>query len=427
MIAFIQPSKLAGTMQVPPSKSMAHRLLICAALAGGTSVVQNLSNSVDISATTQALMQLGAQITTVQNAPSAAITGTGGHFSLPRAAVNCQESGSTLRLLIPLFSLLGQPVQFTGAKRLFQRPHSVYAEIFAKQNLLFSQSETSLTIQGPLKSGEYSLAGNVSSQFISGLLFALPLLPQASTLNIAPPFESRSYVELTRHAQSLFGVHSRWQNSHTLHIPGGQQYIPAHCTVEGDWSQAAVPAVLGALLGGISVAGLSPTSPQGDKAILEFLARCGATITWQDGLLALAPPAAGLAAPGDIDMADCPDLGPMLTALAMFCHGTTRLVNAARLRIKESDRIATVETEFAALGANLSSTADTLTIHGPAHLLPGKTAHSHNDHRVVMALTAAALAGDIPLAIEGAEAITKSWPGFFEDLQTIGAKVVLQE
>ncbi|MDL2323819.1 3-phosphoshikimate 1-carboxyvinyltransferase [Ruminococcaceae bacterium OttesenSCG-928-A16] len=423
MDAIILPSKLGGTLQVPPSKSMAHRLLICAALARGTSQVQNLSYSVDITATATAMAQLGAQLNT--SAGTATVTGTGGHFAPPTKAVNCHESGSTLRLLIPVFSLLGKPVKFTGAARLFQRPHAVYANIFKNQNLPFTQTETSLEIQGPLQSGHYSLAGNVSSQFISGLLFALPLLQGNSTLTIAPPFESRSYVLLTQQAQSLFGVQSNWLNKNTLHIPGGQQYNATHCTVEGDWSQAAVPAVLGAVLGGVSVAGLSQTSAQGDKAILDILQRCGAAAQWQNGLLTLTPPPGGLCTPSDIDMADCPDLGPIVSTLGLFCRGTTRLVNAGRLRIKESDRIAAMQTELNKLGGALTSTQSTLTIPGPAKLTATQPAAAHTDHRIVMALTAAALMAGMPLTIAGAEAITKSWPSFFKDLQTIGAKVEL--
>lgn len=413
----VHPSKLQGTTAVPPSKSMAHRMLICAALGGGS--VRGVRPSADIDATTAALRQMGAEFTQAGDAlqvrpmpPLAAAAGD----------VNCGESGSTLRFFIPLCSLPGKPVTFTGAPRLFARPLGAYADIFSGQGLRFELDENSLTVQGPLRSGEFSLRGDVSSQFISGLLFALPLLQGDSIIHIAPPFESHSYVELTRSAQALFGVHSTWADDTTLHIPGGQRYTPTVCTVEGDWSQAAAPAVVAAVLGGISIAGLLPNSQQGDKAILEILRRCRADIKWENDVLKIIPPAEGLAAPGDVDIADCPDLGPILCTLAAFCRGTTRLVNAGRLRTKESDRIASMQAELGSMGVHIESTEDTITIEGGKALLPNITTQSHNDHRVVMAVSAAALCAGMAVKINDAEAVNKSWPTFFEDIATLGAQ-----
>lgn len=424
MIAQITPSTLTGTWQVPPSKSMAHRLLICAALANGTSHISHLDYSIDIKTTIGAMRQLGADITT--HADSAVVQGIGGKFSTPSSAVYCAESGSTFRFIIPLFSLLSEPVTFTGAPRLFQRPLTAYQQIFAQQGLPFAMDEEQLTLQGPLRSGQYTLAGDVSSQFISGLLFTLPLLNGDSTITITPPFESRSYVELTRSAQSLFGVQSEWLDDYTLRISGAQHYTAKDFSVEGDWSQAAVPAVLAALGENITVKGLSSASVQGDRVILSILEQCGAVAKWDDDSFTLKPPSTGLIAPKTIDLADCPDLGPILCALALFCKGTTRIINAGRLRIKESDRIQSVVEEFTKLGAVIATTQDSISITGGS-LLGGVVTQSHNDHRIVMALSAIAIGAKLPLQIDGAEAIRKSWPSYFDELQALGAQVNLHE
>lgn len=431
MTVTLQPSKLSGSILVPPSKSMAHRMLICAALAGGVSHIHNLDYSADITASIEALQSLGAAVQAQSN--SAQVQGGGGSFCRedasalpPIGPINCNESGSTLRFIIPLFALTGRRVSFTGAPRLYQRPLTAYEEIFSAQGLQFCTESTGLTLQGRLKAGEYRLRGDVSSQFISGLLFALPLLEGDSTLHITPPVESRSYIELTRSAQQLFGVHSTWLNAHTLHIAGGQQYHAATACVEGDWSQAAVPAVLAAVLGGIRIEGLAQNSAQGDRVILDIINQCGGNLTWQEGALCGPAAPAALTAAGEISLADCPDLGPILCTLGAFCSGTTRLVEAGRLRIKESDRIASVEQELGKLGIAITSTQNSMAIQGGHPLQGNQTTQSHNDHRVVMALCAAALCGGVAITIEQAQAINKSWPGFFASLTALGAEVHTQ-
>ena len=423
MVAHLSPSPLTGTIQIPPSKSMAHRLLICSSLARGFSQVSNVEYSVDIDATLNAMGQLGAVATRLEN--SVQMEGLPGGFATVTRPVNCVESGSTLRMLIPLFSLTGQQITFTGAPRLFQRPMTVYENIFNEQGLAFGLTPQNLVIKGSLRSGDFHLPGDVSSQFISGLLLALPLLLGDSRIHIAPPVESRSYIELTRSAQAIFGVTSQWENDTTLLVQGGQRYTAKNSTVEGDWSQGAVPAVLAAVKGGITLAGLAENSAQGDKIILSVLEKSGAKISWQNRLLHIS--GGQLTSPGEIDMADCPDLGPILCTLGLFCQGKTTLVNAGRLRIKESDRISSIETEFKKLGARISSTSDTISVEGVFPLWPDKTTQSHNDHRVVMALSAAALAGDVDITIQGAQAIRKSWPSYFTQLQALGAEVHLHE
>ena len=387
------PGGIGGVIAAPPSKSMAHRAVLCAALAVGRSHITHLEFSKDISATLSAAAQLCAAVGT--GADDATVQGLG-HFLPLTVPVDCCESGSTLRFLIPIASLTGQPVTFTGRGRLMERPQCVYETLYREQNLRFEQSLSGLTVEGALTPGDYRLAGNVSSQFISGLLFALPLLPGDSTLHLIPPVESRSYIDMTRAVQAAFGVHSRWLDATTLLLPGGQQYHPCDYNVEGDYSQAAFPAVLGAVCGGV-------------------FTRTGDSVTFAKA------PLHGV----DIDLADCPDLGPVLMVLGLLCEGTTVIRNAQRLRLKESDRIAAMEAELRACGGVLESDGGTITVHGCAERLhaPAAPLHGHNDHRVVMSLAVLAAAAALPLTVDDAEAIQKSWPGFFADAAPLGVEV----
>ena len=419
LVTISPPARIGGTVSAPPSKSMAHRAVLCSALAKGTSHIENLEFSKDISATLAAAGQLCAR---VESGPADVLVEGLGHFRPVFGPVDCCESGSTLRFLIPLASLTGQSITFVGRGRLMERPQSVYETLYREQNLHFEQANGQLTVAGSLRSGEYTLAGNVSSQFISGLLFALPLLAGDSTLHLIPPVESRSYIEMTRAAQAAFGVTSHWLDDTTLCIPGGQQYHPRDYIVEGDYSQAAFLAVLGAVKGGITLTGLAAETLQGDAAILDILRRCGAKFTRTEaGLVFEQAPLHGV----DIDLADCPDLGPVLMVLGLLCEGTTVIRNAERLRIKESDRIAAMEAELRACGGVLSSEGDTITVQGckPQLHAPEAPLSGHNDHRVVMSLTVLALAADIPLAINEAEAVQKSWPHFFDALKPLGVEV----
>ena len=419
LVTISPPARIGGTVSAPPSKSMAHRAVLCSALAKGTSHIENLEFSKDISATLAAAGQLCAR---VEAGPADVLVEGLGHFRPVFGPVDCCESGSTLRFLIPLASLTGQSITFVGRGRLMERPQSVYETLYREQNLHFEQANGQLTVAGSLRSGEYTLAGNVSSQFISGLLFALPLLAGDSTLHLIPPVESRSYIEMTRAAQAAFGVTSHWLDDTTLCIPGGQQYHPRDYIVEGDYSQAAFLAVLGAVKGGITLTGLAAETLQGDAAILDILRRCGAKFTRTEaGLVFEQAPLHGV----DIDLADCPDLGPVLMVLGLLCEGTTVIRNAERLRIKESDRIAAMEAELRACGGVLSSEGGTITVQGckPRLHAPEAPLSGHNDHRVVMSLTVLALAADIPLAINEAEAVQKSWPHFFDALKPLGVEV----
>ncbi len=410
---------IGGTITAPPSKSMAHRAVLCASLSQGLSHIRNLEFSKDVSATLGAASQLCARVQSDKD--SASIEGLG-HFVPLTGPVDCCESGSTLRFLIPIASLTGQTVTFCGRGRLMDRPQSVYEAIYRQQGLVFQQTANSITTAGVLSAGEYTLAGDVSSQFISGLLFALPLLEKDSILHLLPPVESRSYIDMTRAMQARFGVQSSWEGDTTLTVPGGQRYSPCDYTVEGDYSQAAFPAVLGAVCGGISINGLSDDTLQGDAVILDILRRCGAVFAQQGQYVSFTKAALhGI----EIDLADCPDLGPVLMVLGLLCSGDTVIRNAQRLRLKESDRIAAMESELRACGGLLESDGGTIIVHGCRDALhaPVSALCGHNDHRVVMSLTVLSLATGIPLSIQGAESIQKSWPHFFDAVRPLGAEV----
>ena len=418
MTAYIRPGPPpSGVLAAPPSKSMAHRAVLCAALADGESRLTGLAHSQDIDATLAAAAALGAQVEAGEG--WARIAGAA-PLQAPAAPVDCCESGSTLRFLIPLAALTGRPVAFTGRGRLMQRPQSVYQELFASQGLRFEQEGDTLTVAGPLRPGCFSLAGDVSSQFISGLLFALPLLDGDSRLCLKPPVESRSYIEMTRAAQSRFGVASAWLDEYTLAVPGGQAYRPRDMAIEGDWSQAAFPAALGVLAGDVTVTGLEPGTLQGDAVILDILRRCGGRAEAVTGGVRFQKSALHGT---KIDLADCPDLGPILMALGLLCEGETVIANAGRLRLKESDRIAAMEQELRKLGGRIESDGGTVTVRRSVLHAPAGPLWGHNDHRVVMSLTVLAAAAGLPVQIDGAEAVAKSWPGFFAAVRQLGVEV----
>lgn len=414
MLARIQPSRLQGSVTVPPSKSMAHRALLCAGLAAGTTQIQGILPSQDMEATCRALTALGASI--VRQGSLARVQGVAGRPKAPQGPVDCGESGSTLRFLIPAFALASAPARLTGRGRLPQRPLGPYGAIFHGQGLPFAQDETGVSFQGPLAPGDYGLPGDVSSQFISGLLFALPLLPGDSHIRIQPPFESRGYVNMTLQVMDAFGVQAAFLDGLTLHVPGNQRFTApaAPFLVEGDDSQAAFFLTLDAILGDVSVAGLSLRSIQGDRVMGEILARCG-HVPGQ-------PPRP--LAPFVADLGDCPDLGPILMTLGLFCQGESRLLNAGRLRLKESDRGTAMAQELGKLGGQASLAGDEIRIR-QSRLRPGPALSSHGDHRIAMALAVAALGARIPADIQGAEAVEKSYPDFWKDLAHLGARVEL--
>lgn len=418
MRATVYPSFCEGAVTVPPSKSMAHRAIICACLADGESTVRRVSESDDMRATIGAMEALGAKIERMGD--TLTIRGTGGVPRLSSCDVDCIESGSTLRFLIPLFSLTGGLVTYHGRGRLMERPQDVYAALFKEQGACFSQEDGILRQQGALKGGKLVIRGDVSSQFITGLLFTLPLLDGDSVIEILPPFESRSYVLLTLQVLRDFGITAHFADPYTLVVPGNQRYCSAAHTVEGDYSQLAFFAVRGAIGAETTCRGVRLDSAQGDRVICELVKKAGAKVQIKTDAIAFSP---GYLHGSEIDLADCPDLGPALMVLASFCEGETRIINAGRLRMKESDRIAAMEEELKKLGVEISTAADAVAITGRRPMEKPVAVYAHNDHRIAMSLAVFASAAEQPVCIEGADCVKKSYPDFFEALARAGIKV----
>lgn len=400
MTVRFRPSKLSGRVAAPPSKSVAHRALIAAAMTGGVTV-QHLALSEDIAATVDGLRALGADI---RLSGDAAEVGGLSVRALPeRATLPCRESGSTLRFLLPLCLLSPGEITLTGAPRLLQRPLGVYKTLCAERGLLFRRDETGITVGGgPLSGGTFSVPGNVSSQFITGLLMTLPLLSGDSTLQVVGAFESASYVDITLSVLAAFGIEVR-RDGQTFVIPGGQTYRRDEpYAVEGDFSNAANLDGFRLLGGAVEVTGLpaGDDSRQGDRvyrALFDALAAGGR----------------------DFDLSDCPDLGPILFALAAFRGGQTVFRGTARLRLKESDRVDSMRAELLKFGASVRDDGNAVTVSADALHAPTERLCGHNDHRVVMAL--AALCTVFGGTIDGAEAVSKSFPDYFDTIRALGA------
>ena len=383
----ITPGLLRGAITPPPSKSQAHRLLIAAALADGESRIEHLADSQDIQATRRCMAAL--------KAPGE---------DLP--VLDCGESGSTLRFLIPVALALRGGGRFTGRGRLMERPQKPYFDLFDEKGIAYRQEDGVLTVQGRLTPGTFALPGDVSSQFVTGLLYALPLLEGDSRITLTTPLESRGYVDMTLEALERFGIRAECPDGRTLRVPGGQTYRPCRAAVESDYSQAAFYYAANGLGGQVEILGLNPRSAQGDRCIVPYhMQLCG---------------------PGEaeLDVSQCPDLVPPLAAHAALRQGITRIVNAARLRIKESDRLTAVTQVLTALGADVVEGADRLTITGqPEGLAGGVTVDSHNDHRIAMMTAVAATRCAAPVTITGAECVAKSYPDFWEDYERLGGQI----
>ena len=399
----ILPSLLSGTVKAPPSKSMAHRLLIAAGLARGTSEICGIADSEDVSATLDLLTALGAECR--KQGDAVTVTGIDPRTALATGVSSCRECGSTLRFFIPLCLLSDKEMTLSGSERLFARPLDIYEDICREQGLTFRRDTASVTLKGPLKPGTFTLRGDVSSQFISGLLFALPLLGGDSTIRLLPPVESRSYIDMTLDALAAFGVRATWLDELTLAVPGNQAYTARAASVEGDYSNAAFFLALRTLGMDVTVTDLPATTRQGDS-ICE---------TYFDTLDKGTP---------TLTIGDCPDLGPILMAVAAAKHGCV-LTETSRLAIKESDRGAVMAEELAKFGVRIDRTADTITVHGGTLRAPTAPLSGHNDHRIVMALaTLCALVGG---TIEGAEAVRKSLPDYFDRMNSLGLEMIPYE
>lgn len=422
MKATIYPASVSGQVVIPPSKSMSHRAIICAALANGKSTITNVAYSDDIKITIAGMQQLGAKITCLED--SVIVEGIKNFKGMKDDVVFCKESGSTLRFFIPIFSLCDKTIAFTGENRLLKRPQTIYEEIFTSQEISYVQTPDKIEIGGRLHAGKYSLQGDVSSQFISGLLFTLPLLEEDSVIHIEEPYESRSYVDLTLEMLDRYGIKATYVDANTLHIPGKQTYKPCDYEIEGDYSQLGFFAVLAAINNDLDCLGLKHDSKQGDKQIIDILKQAKVHVETIEGGYRIHKTDVQAC---EIDLQDCPDLGPILNILAMYAQGTTRIYNAQRLRYKESDRIAAMESELQKCDVTMKTSESEIHITGNTKYDTNDVLSGHKDHRIVMSLSVAATLFATPTTIEGAEAIAKSYPTFFDDLQKVGVKVVLED
>lgn len=409
----VKPSQLNGTVTAPPSKSDVHRAIICAALSGGMCKIAPVALSNDIKATIGCIEALGAK-TNIEN--GVLTVDSTSVFSNKTALLDCGESGSTLRFFVPVAAAGGVETEFVGHGSLVSRPIGLFSDILPGAGV---ECETTgvlpLKISGQLKSGTFTVPGNISSQFITGLLFALPLLDGDSKIVLTTPLESEAYVDMTIRTMSRFGVKAE-RTDYGYFVKGNQRYTAQDYRTDGDWSQAAFFMAAGALCGEVTVDGVDKNSMQGDKKIADLLRRFGAEVEFKNNSVSVKK--APLKAI-DIDARQIPDLVPILSVVASLAEGTTIIHSAERLRIKESDRLKTTAAMLNALGGNVEEKPDGLVIHGCKQLKGGPVDGS-NDHRIVMAASVAALCADGEVTITDMESINKSFPNYFEEYDRLG-------
>ena len=401
MRAVIEKSKASGFVSAPPSKSVAHRKLICAALSKEKSKISNVALSEDISATLDCLSAMGAEI---ERKNDTVVLGGLDPRKIPEGAVlPCRESGSTLRFLVPLALLCGKRVSFEGAEKLFSRPLGVYEKLCRENGFLFEKGKSSLTVCGTLLSGDYFLPGDVSSQFVTGLLFALPFCRGESRICLTTPLQSKSYVDITLNEMKKFGVSATWQNAGTLYLSSAQAFGAFDEPVEGDCYSAAFLEAFNLFGGSVEVGSISPDTLQGDRVFRELF-----PLLEKERAV--------------IDLSDCPDLAPVLMAVSSAKRGAL-FKNTARLKMKESDRGEAMKKELSAFGAKIEVRENEIEVFPSKLHAPEKPLDGHNDHRVVMSLSV--LLSLFGGEIEGAQAVSKSFPDFFEVIKKLGIKVEL--
>jgi len=414
----VKPKLLKGNIVVPPSKSLGHRGIIAAALSRGISRVDNIQLSKDVEATMDIMKELGAVLNTEGH--SLHIDGSNMFSYKKRLDLKCNESGSTLRFLIPLALTKCGDYIFRGEGKLVTRPLDPYYEIFGEKGIEYSTEGGGLPLKvsGKLTSGTYRVRGDISSQFITGLLFSLPLLEGNSKIELTTKLESKGYIDLTLKVLKDFGIEIENNNYKEFNIRGAQRYHSRDYYIEGDYSQGAFFLVAGALGSSIICSGLNKNSLQGDKVILDILEAMGCNIDEsEEGIKVNPSRTKGI----EIDASNCPDLVPILTVLASLSEGETRIINAKRLRIKECDRLHAITTELSKLGANIIELEDSLIISGVSELKGGEV-NSHNDHRIVMALAIAATRAKGEVIINNSSAVEKSYPNFFKDYIKLGGE-----
>ncbi|MBP6103239.1 MAG: 3-phosphoshikimate 1-carboxyvinyltransferase [Leptotrichiaceae bacterium] len=421
----IKPKKLGGTIPIPPSKSYSHRAIIAAALATSNkdkevSRIDNLKYSVDITTTTEIMENWGANIEIGEDFEI--IKGNSGIVNPKDEYTQCNESGSTIRFLIPIGLSNNNKIVFDGKGKLVERPLDSYYKIFDEQGIKYSNNNgwLPLNVDGQLKPGKYEIEGNISSQYITGLLYALPLLNGDSELRINKTLESKGYIDLTLEILEMSGIKVVNNNYKSFFIKGNQKYNPFDYVIEGDYSQVAFWIVAGILGSEIKCLHVKKESLQGDREIIEIVQRMGANVEIFDDYIIVKPSQTYGTV---IDISQCPDIGPILTVLAALSKGETKIINAERLRIKESDRITSIKTELNKLGANVEEVGDSLVINGVERLTGSTELSAWNDHRIAMSLAIASIKCDGEIVIDEAESVKKSYPHFWEDFKKMGGDV----
>ncbi|MEG2017243.1 MAG: 3-phosphoshikimate 1-carboxyvinyltransferase [Clostridium sp.] len=415
----IKPKRLSGNVTIPPSKSLGHRGIISASLSKGISKITNVQFSKDIIATIEIMKQLGAKIEI--NKDELVIDGANIFLNTSeQLQFQCNESGSTLRFLIPISLIKDGEYIFHGKGKLVSRPLTSYYEIFEEKGLQYHTEEGGLPlrISGSLKSGIYRLRGDISSQFITGLLFALPLLKGNSKIEVTTKLESKGYIDLTLEVLKSFGIKIENEAYKVFKVKGSQSYMPGDFRIEGDYSQGAFYLVAGAIGSDIKCEALRKDSLQGDKVIIDILKKMGCKFEETDEFIKSLPSRLkGI----DIDVSECPDLVPILGVAASLAEGTTNILNGKRVRIKESDRLFATASELNKIGGRIIELEDGLIIEGIEGFKGGEV-DSHNDHRMVMALAIAATRASGDIVINDPMAIEKSYPNFFEDYKKLGGE-----
>jgi 3-phosphoshikimate 1-carboxyvinyltransferase len=414
MVRSVAPSHVSGSVKAPPSKSMTQRAIAAALLADGESVVMSPSFCDDSIAAMGIAKGLGAKVEISGN--NIRITGTKG---LKENELNCGESGLAIRMFSPVAALYKEEIIITGSGSLKNRPMSMIGEALKQLGVEFTSKGgfLPLTIKGPLKGGYCEIDGSVSSQLLTGLLMALPVTDEDSEIRVNN-LKSKPYIDLTLGILNDFGIKVRNDNYESFLIPGSQKYLPGKYNVEGDWSGGAFLLVAGAVNGDLRVSGLKPDSHQSDRAILVALKDAGANIKISENLIEISR--SQLKA-FEFDATESPDLFPPLVALASFCTGTTRIKGASRLRYKESDRASALIEEFARMNIPVKQDGDFMTVTGGK--VKGARVSSHGDHRIAMATAVTALGATGQTFIEDSHCVTKSYPGFFDDLMKAGADI----
>ena len=417
----IKPAPLSGKVMIPPSKSLSHRAIIAASLASGKSVISNVLYSNDIKATIEAMRALGATIDEYEDS----LVIYGSKVKRVKNVINAGESGSTIRFMIPIALVNGSFMEFRGENHLVKRPLDTFFEIFDDQGIKYERGEDYLPLKvySGLKSGIFKIRGDISSQFITGLLYALPLLDGDSKIIITTNLESKGYIDLTLDMLKKYGITIENKDYKEFIVKGNQVYRPYDYTIEGDFSQSAFFLVADCLGADIKLLAMNMDSHQGDKKILKDIEDFHSKIHFEDEILFAEK---GNTLGATIDFSQSPDLGPALTVLAALSDGTSEFINAGRLRIKECDRITSMKEELEKMGASIIEHEEGRTIHG-VKMLHGAVLDSHNDHRVAMALAMASLKTNGEIKILNAGCVSKSYPNFWSVFEKLGGNIIYED